>query len=207
MYSVNCKSIEIFTPLAHSMSKWEVCIVLYKTYQSKVHEYECMRHLLIYLRMSSIITKDKCVHNSGCVRFWDLNENTVLLSEQIEHWKRLIWKVCKSGALQLPWHSCCTDDLKNMFPLHITKFWEVTTFYVSPISSANFLIYPSLEWNNVLFGWNSHKFFFLRFLRYIDPMLYFYSILAHLSWNLKWACLIAFCSSSVCQSIRPFVWM
>ena len=69
MYSVNCKSVEIFTPLAHNVSKWEVCIVLYKTYQSKVHEYECMGHLLIYLRMSYIITKDKCVHNSSYVRF------------------------------------------------------------------------------------------------------------------------------------------
>lgn len=133
------------------MSNWEVCIVLYKTYQSKVHEYEWMRHLLIYLRMSYIITKDKCVHNSGCVRFWDWNENTVLLSEQIGHWKRLIWKVCKSGRGHSN-SSGITFVLKKYAPLHITKCWEVTTFYVSPINSANFLIYPSIEWNNVLFN-------------------------------------------------------
>ena len=103
--------------------------------------------------------------------------------------------------------------LKNMLPLHITKCWEVTTFYVSPINSANFPIYiPQYRMKQrsvQLFAssLNSHKFFFLWFLRYIDPMLYFCSISAHLSWNLKWACLIAFCSSSVCQSIRPLIWM
>ena len=193
------------------MSNWEVCIVLYKTYQSKVHEYEWMRHFLIYLRMSYIITKDKCVHNSGCVRFWDWNENTVLLSEQIGHWKRLIWKVYKSGR----GHSNSpgiTFVLKKYAPPSYYKVLGGHNFLCLSNKLRKFPYIPQYRMKQrpvQLFAssLNSHKFFFLWFLRYIDPMLYFCSILAHLSWNLKWACLIAFCSSSVCQSIRPFFWM
>jgi hypothetical protein len=35
--------------------------------------------------------------------------------------------------------------------------------------------------------------------------IYVASFLAHLSWKLKWAILIAFCPLSVCLSVRPFV--
>lgn len=172
-------------------------------------KYECIRHLLIYLRMSYIITKDKCVHNSGCVRFWDWFYSVNRLDIEKDWFEKC---VNREGGTPTPLAFLLYGWLKKYVPPSYYKVLGGHNFLCLSNKLRKFPYIPQYRMKQrpvQLFAssLNSHKFFFLWFLRYIDPMLYFCSILAHLSWNLKWACLIAFCSSSVCQSIRPFVWM